>query len=123
MKIVNIIVDELPESCGICAINNDGYCVLKGLTSEDKQEWVGRSERNKKCPLIVVNNSIESDSSFISLEELDFSVRIYNCLKRAGINTKYELEQLTEDDVMRIRNIDSKSLDGIKEKIKLKGIV
>ena len=52
-----------------------------------------------------------------SLEELDLSVRPYNCLKRAGINTVGDLISKTEVEVMRVRNLGKKSLDEIHDKV------
>ena len=51
------------------------------------------------------------------IEDLDLSVRSYNCLKRAGIQTVDELIQKTEDEMMRVRNLGKKSLKEVKEKI------
>lgn len=53
----------------------------------------------------------------MSIEELDLSVRSYNCLKRAGINTVAELTQKTEEDMMKVRNLGRKSLDEVKKKL------
>lgn len=52
-----------------------------------------------------------------TIEELDLSVRSYNCLKRAGINTVQELTTKTEEDMMKVRNLGRKSLDEIKSKL------
>ena len=51
------------------------------------------------------------------IEDLDLSVRSYNCLKRAGIQTVEELIQKTEDEMMRVRNLGKKSLKEVKDKI------
>ncbi|MGI6423734.1 MAG: DNA-directed RNA polymerase subunit alpha [Tepidanaerobacteraceae bacterium] len=51
------------------------------------------------------------------IEELDLSVRSYNCLKRAGINTIYELTQKTEEDMMKVRNLGKKSLEEVTSKL------
>lgn len=51
------------------------------------------------------------------IEDLDLSVRSYNCLKRAGIQTVEELQQKTEDEMMRVRNLGKKSLKEVKEKL------
>jgi DNA-directed RNA polymerase subunit alpha len=51
------------------------------------------------------------------IEDLDLSVRSYNCLKRAGIQTVDELTQKTEDEMMRVRNLGKKSLKEVKEKL------
>ncbi len=53
----------------------------------------------------------------MTIEELDLSVRSYNCLKRAGINTVQELSTKTEDDMMKVRNLGRKSLDEVKNKL------
>lgn len=52
-----------------------------------------------------------------TIEELDLSVRSYNCLKRAGINTVQELSTKSEEDMMKVRNLGRKSLDEIKLKL------
>lgn len=51
------------------------------------------------------------------IEDLDLSVRSYNCLKRAGIQTVDELTQKTEDEMMRVRNLGRKSLKEVKDKL------
>ena len=53
----------------------------------------------------------------MTVEELDLSVRSYNCLKRAGINSVDELVRKTEEDMMKVRNLGKKSLQEIKEKL------
>ena len=51
------------------------------------------------------------------IEDLDLSVRSYNCLKRAGIQTVEELTQKTEEEMMRVRNLGKKSLKEVKDKL------
>lgn len=58
----------------------------------------------------------------MTVEELDLSVRSYNCLKRAGINTLEELTRRTEEDIMKVRNLGKKSLQEIKEKLAALGL-
>jgi len=53
----------------------------------------------------------------MTIEELDLSVRSYNCLKRAGINTVQELANKTEEDMMKVRNLGRKSLEEVKAKL------
>jgi DNA-directed RNA polymerase subunit alpha len=53
----------------------------------------------------------------LTIEELDLSVRSYNCLKRAGINTVGELVRKTEDDMMKVRNLGKKSLEEVEHKL------
>ena len=51
------------------------------------------------------------------IEDLDLSVRSYNCLKRAGIQTVDELTQKTEDEMMHVKNLGKKSLKEVKDKM------
>lgn len=53
----------------------------------------------------------------MTVEELDLSVRSFNCLKRAGINTVSELTAKTEDEMMKVRNLGKKSLEEVQEKL------
>ena len=53
----------------------------------------------------------------MTVEELDLSVRSFNCLKRAGINTVSELTDKTEDEMMKVRNLGKKSLEEVQEKL------
>ncbi len=53
----------------------------------------------------------------MTVEDLDLSVRSYNCLKRAAINTVEELTQKTEDDMMKVRNLGKKSLEEVEKKL------
>ena len=52
-----------------------------------------------------------------TIEELDLSVRSYNCLKRAGINTVFDLTEKTEPEMMIVRNLGRKSLEEVKVKL------
>src|SRR5690606_21449699 len=58
----------------------------------------------------------------MTIEELDLSVRSYNCLKRAGINTVQELANKTEEDMMKVRNLGRKSLEEVKLKLNELGL-
>ncbi|HBM81466.1 MAG: DNA-directed RNA polymerase subunit alpha [Clostridiales bacterium] len=58
----------------------------------------------------------------MTIEELDLSVRSYNCLKRAGINTVEELTQKTEEDMMKVRNLGKKSLEEVEQKLDALGL-
>ena len=53
----------------------------------------------------------------MTIEELDLSVRSYNCLKRAGINTVQELTERSMDDMMKVRNLGKKSLEEVEQKL------
>lgn len=58
----------------------------------------------------------------MAIEELDLSVRSYNCLKRAGINTVQELTERTMDDMMKVRNLGKKSLEEVEQKLDTLGL-
>lgn len=58
----------------------------------------------------------------MSIDELELSVRSYNCLKRAGINTVEELTRKTEADMLKVRNLGKKSLQEVKEKLAALGL-
>lgn len=67
----------------------------------------------------MVERESERDTKRLEMliEDLDLSVRSYNCLKRAGINTLHELTSKTEEDMMKVRNLGKKSLKEVKHKL------
>lgn len=85
----------------------DHFNLFVGLTDqiivEEEPEEKEKDERDKILEMPV--------------EELDLSVRSYNCLKRAGINTIYELIQKTPDDMLKVRNLGKKSLEEVQDKL------
>ena len=62
-------------------------------------------------------NESTNKGMVMMIEDLDLSVRSYNCLKRAGIQTVDELTQRSEEEMMRVRNLGKKSLKEVKEKL------
>ncbi|MCR4706533.1 MAG: DNA-directed RNA polymerase subunit alpha [Clostridiales bacterium] len=68
----------------------------------------------------------ETDTQFkvleMTIEELDLSVRAFNCLKRAGINTVAELVQKNQEDMMKVRNLGKKSLEEVEQKLAALGM-
>ena len=58
----------------------------------------------------------------MTIEELDLSVRAYNCLKRAGINTISEMVQRNQEDMMKVRNLGRKSLEEVEQKLEALGL-
>ena len=58
----------------------------------------------------------------MNIDDMDLSVRSYNCLKRAGIQTVEDLIKRTEEDMLKVRNLGRKSLDEVLEKIKSYGL-
>ena len=73
---------------------------------------------------IMAEQAVEKEDKYkeMSIEDLELSVRSYNCLKRNGISTVQELTQKTEDDMMKIRNLGKKSLKEVKEVLQKFGL-
>ena len=81
---------------------------------------------NEIADTTVVMNAKQEDTKLkkleTSIDDLDFSVRAYNCLKRAGINTLGDLTEKSELEMMKIRNLGKKSLKEVIDKIKDMGL-
>lgn len=75
---------------------------------------------NMKSRELLVSQDDEKQTKKLetSIEELDLSVRSYNCLKRAGIHTVQDLTKKTEEDMLKVRNLGKKSLDEVVKKIR-----
>ena len=73
---------------------------------------------------IMVEKEEESKNKILemTIEELDLSVRSYNCLKRAGINSVEELTRKSEEDMMKVRNLGRKSLEEVEQKLEGLGL-
>jgi DNA-directed RNA polymerase subunit alpha len=80
----------------------------------------------KDRPLIMQDEEpeVEDDARYddMTIEELDLSVRAFNCLKRAEINTVGELINKTPEEMMKVRNLGKKSLEEVDEKLALLGL-
>lgn len=74
-------------------------------------------QTSAEVPLVEKEEEQKDKVLELTIEELDFSVRSYNCLKRAGINTVEELVTRTESDMMKVRNLGKKSLDEVSGKL------
>jgi len=80
--------------------------------------FVELTEEAKHTEIMVEKEEDQKEKVLeMTIEELDLSVRSYNCLKRAGINTVQELSTKSEDDMMKVRNLGRKSLDEVKNKL------
>lgn len=85
----------------------DHLNIFVGLTDEPTTEpFVKVKEADQKVKVLEM-----------AIEELDLSVRSYNCLKRAGINTVQELASKSEEDMMKVRNLGRKSLEEVRAKL------
>ena len=78
----------------------------------------GLSDEAYKTEIIVDKGDDDSKKVLeMTIEELDLSVRSFNCLKRAGVNTVEDLITKTEEDMMKVRNLGKKSLDEVVAKL------
>jgi len=85
--------------------------------------FVGLSEVAEKTSLMVEKTDKEDTKKLdVTIDDLELSVRSYNCLKRAGINTVQDLTSRSEDDMMKVRNLGRKSLDEVIEKLHSMGL-
>ncbi len=88
------------------------------IFTEHLNIFVGLTEEVKNVEMLVEKEEDQKEKVLeMTIEELDLSVRSYNCLKRAGINTVQELTAKTEEDMMKVRNLGRKSLDEVKKKL------
>ncbi len=101
------------EACSIAAkILSDHLMLFINLTdSVSSVEILVEKEEDKKEKILEM-----------SIEELDLSVRSFNCLKRANINTVEELVQRSEEDMMKVRNLGRKSLEEVAQKLAALGL-
>ena len=89
------------------------------VLSEHLSLFIDLSENAKTASVIVETPTEEPVSKTdMSIDELELSVRSYNCLKRAGINTVKELCKKTPEDMMKVRNLGRKSLEEVLVKLK-----
>lgn len=88
------------------------------IITEHLNLFVGLTEEAKEAEIMVEKEEDQKEKVLeMTIEELDLSVRSYNCLKRAGINTVQELTTKTEEDMMKVRNLGRKSLEEVQFKL------
>ncbi len=93
------------------------------VMSEHLNTFIDLSEKAKMAEVIVEKEEDETVKVLeLNIDELELSVRSYNCLKRAGINTVEELTNKTADDMMKVRNLGRKSLEEVLAKLKELGL-
>lgn len=93
------------------------------ILTEHLQLFINLSE-DLDTRYAVIDHKDESKNTVLemTIEELDLSVRSFNCLKRAGINTVGDLVNKTEDDMMKVRNLGRKSLEEVLNKLTAMGL-
>ena len=93
------------------------------ILTEHLAMFVNLTEEAQNAQVMVEKEETQKEKMLeMTIEELDLSVRSYNCLKRAGINTVKELTDRTEADMMKVRNLGQKSLEEIKLKLNDLGV-
>ncbi|NLK75353.1 MAG: DNA-directed RNA polymerase subunit alpha [Clostridiales bacterium] len=93
------------------------------VLSEHLKSFIDLSENARTAEIMVEKEDNEKEKVLeMSIDELELSVRSYNCLKRAGINTVEELTNKTAEDMMKVRNLGRKSLEEVLTKLKELGL-
>jgi len=93
------------------------------VLSEHLKLFVDLTETAKTVEIMVDKEENDRDQTLqMNIDELELSVRSYNCLKRAGINTVEELCNKTSEDMMKVRNLGRKSLEEVLAKLKELGL-
>ena len=93
------------------------------ILTEHLNIFVGLTDEAQNAEIMIEKEENQKEKVLeMSIEELDLSVRSYNCLKRAGINSVQELTDKTEADMMKVRNLGRKSLEEVKFKLEDLGL-
>ncbi|MEM5817031.1 MAG: DNA-directed RNA polymerase subunit alpha C-terminal domain-containing protein, partial [Desulfitobacterium hafniense] len=93
------------------------------ILSEHLRLFIGLTDKLNNVEIMVEKEEEAKDKILeMTIEDLDLSVRSYNCLKRAGINSVEELTQKTEEDMIKVRNLGRKSLEEVESKLKELGL-
>lgn len=101
----------------------DAISIGAKILSEHLKLFIDLSEHAKHAEIMVEKEETKKEKVLeMTVEELDLSVRSYNCLKRAGINTVEDLINRTEEDMMKVRNLGRKSLEEVVQKLNALGL-
>ena len=93
------------------------------VLSEHLDLFINLSDKaNEVSVMVEKEEEVVDDVIDMNIDELELSVRSFNCLKRAGINTVRELCDRTPEDMMKVRNLGRKSLDEVLAKLKELGL-
>ena len=93
------------------------------ILNEHLEMFIDLSEIAKNMSIMSQKEMSMRDKMLeTSIEDLEFSVRSYNCLKRAGIHTVADIVNKSEQDMIKVRNLGKKSLDEVVNKIKELGL-
>ncbi|MCX7572328.1 DNA-directed RNA polymerase subunit alpha [Tumebacillus sp. DT12] len=93
------------------------------ILNEHLMLFVGLTDKVRDTEIMIEKEDDKKEKVLeMTIEELELSVRSYNCLKRAGINTVQELCSKTEEEMMKVRNLGRKSLEEVQEKLQELGL-
>ena len=101
----------------------EGVSIGAKIMQEHLNLFIQLTDTTDAMEIMVEKEEDQKEKALeMTIEELELSVRSFNCLKRAAINTVEELTQKTEDDMMKVRNLGKKSLDEVKAKLEEVGL-
>lgn len=104
-------------------VPDEAVSLAAKVLSEHLSLFIDLSENAKTAEVMVEKEDNEKEKVLeMNIDELELSVRSYNCLKRAGINTVEELTNRTPEDMMKVRNLGRKSLEEVLGKLKELGL-
>jgi DNA-directed RNA polymerase subunit alpha len=104
-------------------VPDEAVSLAAKVLSEHLNSFIDLSEHAKTAEIMVEKEDNEKEKVLeMNIDELELSVRSYNCLKRAGINTVEELTNKTAEDMMKVRNLGRKSLEEVLAKLKELGL-
>ena len=96
----------------------EGVSIGAKIMQEHLNQFISLDEAASGMSILVEREEDQKEKALDkTIDELELSVRSYNCLKRASINTVEELTEKTEEDMMKVRNLGKKSLDEVKKKL------
>jgi DNA-directed RNA polymerase subunit alpha len=96
----------------------EGVSIGAKIMQEHLNLFIALTDSAEGMEIMVEQEEDQKEKALeMTIEELELSVRSFNCLKRASINTVEELTRKTEDDMMKVRNLGKKSLDEVKQKL------
>lgn len=105
--------EAVSKAAGILVMHLRLFQNMDGLTEEIEEEEASFPVEEEDDSAKVLE---------MTIEDLDLSVRSFNCLKRANINTVADLAEKTEEDMMKVRNLGRKSLEEVKKKLEELGL-
>ena len=102
---------------------SEGVSIGAKIMQEHLNLFVELTDSTESMEIMVEKEENQKEKALeMTIEELELSVRSFNCLKRAAINTVEELTQRSEEDMMKVRNLGKKSLDEVKHKLEELGL-